>query len=519
MSELPDNIGQAVVRSIAQSGFRRVAVGSVWIIGARWAIRSLGLINTVILARLLRPQDFGLFAMGAMTVQFVLAFANAGQAMAIIRNVDATDEHFDTAWTMSVIIGVAVAAVLIAGSPLAGWYFHEPRAVGVVQAIALKPLIDGFTNVGVLKFQKDMQFHKDFQFLVIQKLAPFLIAVSLVWVLRSYWLLIIAILAGAALSVAASYWLSSYRPRFRLTRFREIRGFSIWMQIANIGTFLGSRGDEVVVGGLVGTRAMGLYNVAADSASTATDEIIVPMTRVLLAYYSRLFHEPARLAEAYLSALSFIAAVALSTGVGIALVARDLVRVVLGEQWLAAVPLVYWLSLGSAVFGVSRSVDAILTATGNGRLYALRSWLFVALMVPAAVIGTDNWGPVGAAAARAIVTILFAPIMFGALIHVLPITVGDIWARLWRPLIAAAAMYVAVELSNVDAVAIAAVRLLLTAGIGATVFVFVLISLWSLTGRGPGVERMVVDQAVRLWRQLRGQKASRADETGPQTRV
>lgn len=486
------------------SGLRRMVTGAAWMVGARWAMRSIGLVSTIILARLLRPEDFGLVAMGAITVQFVRVFADAGQALAVIRDVNATNEHFDTAWTMSVIIGAVVAAVLIAGAPLAGWYFHDPRAVLVVQVVALKPFINGFTNVGVLAFRKDLRFDKDFQFLVIQRFSVFVAGVTFAFILRNYWALVIGNVGGEFLNVLISYRLSPYRPRFRLTRLSEIWRYSVWMQLANIGAFFGETADQVVVGGMTGATPMGTYNVAVDVASAPTNELVIPVARALFPFYATLLDQPERFAEAYLGVLSAVAVIALSTGVGVALVAHDLVAVVLGAKWLAAEPLVVWLALGSAVLGVARSSNAVLSVSGSGRIYAVRNWIFVAMLVPAAVFGGINWGPLGIAVARTAVTAVFAPIMFYTVTRVIPVRASEILARLWRPAVAASVMAAAVELSGTATIASATLRLFCNAGLGAAVFTAVLLALWASAGRPAGVEKTAVAQAGRLWRRLDG---------------
>ena len=129
---------------------RSIARGSVWTIGARWSMRGIGLVNTIILARLLSPADFGIVAMALVAVGLVQVFSESGQTFAVIRHADPTDEHFDTAWTMSVCAGAIVAVVLVGLAPLAGWYFHEPDVVPVIRVIALAPLIEGFANVGAV---------------------------------------------------------------------------------------------------------------------------------------------------------------------------------------------------------------------------------------------------------------------------------------------------------------------------------------------------------------------------------
>ena len=486
------------------SALRRMAVGSAWMIAARWSVRCIGLVSTVILARLLRPEDFGLVAMGAITVQFVLVFADAGQSLAVIRNVNATSEHFDTAWTMSVCAGAAVALILIGMAPLAGAYFHDERAVAVVQFLALKPLINGFTNVGILAFRKDLRFGKEFQFLVAQKVSVFIATIALALALRSYWALAIGNVCGEVLNVWVSYLMHPYRPRLRLTKLKEIWTYSLWMQFAGIGYFFGEQVDQLIVGGLAGARIMGAYNVSADLASAPTNELVIPTARALFPVYATLLNQPARLAESYLMVLSAVAVIALSTGIGVALVADDLVAVVLGPQWQGTAPLVAWLAVGSGILGVGRSANVVLSVTGNGRIFAVRNWIFVALLAPAAVIGGMSWGSEGVAAARAIVTVLFAPIMFYSVMRVIPVSTVQIIERLWRPSIAALCMAAVVKLSGSEAITQTPLRLLCNVGLGAATFTAALLSLWFLSGRPPGAERILAEQARRLLGRVSG---------------
>src|SRR6266566_2103818 len=115
----------------------QIARGSGWTIAARWSVRGIGLISTIILARLLDPADFGVVAMAMVVVGFISVFSQAGQNSAVIRHANPTAEHFDTAWTMSVCGGVIVAVVLFAIAPLAGSYYHEPRVVPVIRFLAI----------------------------------------------------------------------------------------------------------------------------------------------------------------------------------------------------------------------------------------------------------------------------------------------------------------------------------------------------------------------------------------------
>ncbi len=285
----------------AANPLQSIARGSVWTIATRWCMRGIGLVNTVVLARLLSPGDFGIVAMAIVAWGLLQVFSDTGQTLAIIRHPDPTREHFDTAWTMSVITGLVVALVLVAAAPIAAQYFHEPRLVSVVRFIALAPLIEGFANVAaVAGFRRSLQFHKDFGVSVISKFSTVAVAVLLALVWRNYWVLAIGIVCGRVATVIASYCMDSYRPRFRLTKWGELWSYSMWIQIAAIGQFVSEQTDQVIVGHRVGAVGMGAYNVAADLAAAPTEELVVPMARATFPVYATLVKEPARLAQSLL---------------------------------------------------------------------------------------------------------------------------------------------------------------------------------------------------------------------------
>lgn len=487
----------------AGSLHRRMASGAAWMVAARWSIRGIGLVSTIVLARLLAPADFGLVAMGMITVGFVRAFAESGQDLAVIRHPDATAEHFDTAWTMSVCVGFLVALVIFSVAPLGGWYFHSPRAVPLIRFLALAPLIEGFTNVGVVAgYRRSLQFDKDFYFRVFRKFSGFVVALPLAFLLRDYRALAAGIVFGRVITVFVSYRMHPYRPRFRLTKLRDIWSFSIWSQISALAQFFGTDADLLIVGGLAGVVQMGSYTVAADLGTAPVNAIVGPSGRALFPIYATLLDAPERLKQSLLDVLSFTAIVALSTGVGIALVAHDLVSVVLGAKWSIAAPLVPWLAIGGAAFVVAGSGSGVINATGNARLNALRNWAFVALLAPAMVVAGLYWSSEGVAAARMVVSILFVPIMFYSLTWAIPLAAGEIIERLWRPVLAALLMAAGVSLFATIGIASVPVRLFCNVGVGAAIFTTSLLTLWLLAGRPPGAERLLLAAAAGAVRRL-----------------
>ena len=135
----------------------------------------------------------------------------------------------------------AVLVILIA-SP-ASSYFNDSRIEPVIQVLAFGIFIGGFENIGVVAFRKELDFLKEYQFGVYKKMLSFVVTVLLAFILRNYWALAVGIVFASFAGVLLSYRMHPYRPRFSLTRAREIWSFSQWMLAWRVGNFLNQKTD------------------------------------------------------------------------------------------------------------------------------------------------------------------------------------------------------------------------------------------------------------------------------------
>src|SRR5689334_546854 len=143
---------------------RSMLKGSFWMILLRWAIRLIGLVSTVILARLLTPTDFGIVSMAMFVVGMLEVLNQTGQRLAIIRLHDPSREDYDSAWTISLLVGVTIGLLILLIAPFTVVYFHEPRAILVMQCLSLRAVLDGFENIGIVDFRRDLRFDRFFWF-------------------------------------------------------------------------------------------------------------------------------------------------------------------------------------------------------------------------------------------------------------------------------------------------------------------------------------------------------------------
>lgn len=472
--------------------YRHLVSGSLWMVAARWSLRAIGLVNIVILARLLMPQDFGVIAMSAVVIGFFEISTQLGVDAVLIRHADATPDHFNTGWTIRLLQRCAVAALIVLCAPLAASYFDEPRVVDVIRLLALGVAISGFQNIGTVLFRKELNFSKDFRFTLYGQLLRIAVTIVLAVVWRSYWALAVGMVAGSLCECVLSYTMHPLRPRPCLRFWREFVSFSMWTMPTGVAEFLANRTDVVVVGGLGNTALMGAYNVALEISNITTRETATSVSRALLPGYAKVKHSWAHLREVFLNVVATTAILSFALGFGLAVVAEDFVVLVLGPQWLSAIPLVQFLAIAATMSSLSRMLTVqILVVTGHERRLFALTWLQLVVLVPAVVLAGQHWGAEAVAATRAAVSVFFIPLAMWFLARAVSIGAAEVAAVLWRPLVAALAMMGVVHVIDANTGFAAYIALPLSIAAGALTYVAALAILWAASRRPSGPEGLV----------------------------
>lgn len=477
---------------------RELARGSAWMIGMRWAIRGIGLLSTILLARLLTPEDFGVVAMAMVAVALLEVFTHSGTDLALLRSTEPTREHYDAAWTLEIIQAVGLAIVLWFAAPLVGGHFEDERVTNVIRILSLRALVGGFQNIGVVDFRRELRFGREFQFGVVKKLATFLVTVAAALLLHNYWALVIGQVLGRVIEVFVSYRMSAFRPRLSLARVGDIWGFSKWLILSRFARLLNRQFDRWVVGSIGGATAMGHYYVASDFGSAPSDEVVLPMSRAAFPVYSRLQDDPVALVDAFRTVLASMTAISFVMGIGMAVVADNFVRVVLGSQWLEAIPLIPWLGAFGALYGVIHTLDAFLLATGRERLAALMTVASAILVIPALWWGGKVGGVEGIAAAKTLTALAFVVALAVAATRRPPLTLQVLWQSVWPALTATAIMAGVVTVLQAGHPAPSPLLgLFRDVCAGAITYFCATLILWFLRGRPEGVERSVLRRFAR----------------------
>ncbi len=483
--------------------------GGLLSVGMRWTDRLIGLASTLILARVLVPADFGLVAMAMIVVGLIDVLLDLGVGAALIQNSTADKADFDTAWTLRLCQTTLAAIIVAVGAPFVAAYYGDPRVVDVMRVIALAVLVSGLENIGIVRFQKDMEFGRDFRFFFTKRVIGTLVTIGLALTLRSYWALVFGSLAGRLIGVALSYGMHPFRPQWSFSRLGAIWSFSQWNLVLSIASYLSLRLDQFVVGRRADASVLGAYAVSDEIASMPTTEILAPLGRVMFPAFVNVRDDPAELRRIVLLAFGVQAFIGVPAGVGVALVAAEFVPILLGDQWTSAVPFVQVLGLVGVATALSHSGQYALLALGRVRALAMLSVArFFAFLLLLMMVFPE-------AEARAVAEVRLA-VSLGALLGMLAMVVSAVpqlraqamLESAWRPLAGAAVMVPCVLLvpALLPPQALA-VLLAIKVVVGVLAYAMTTAALWQLAGSPSGAESYLLEK-VRLMPILRSRASN-----------
>uniref|UniRef100_A0A486XT08 Polysaccharide biosynthesis protein n=1 Tax=Rheinheimera sp. BAL341 TaxID=1708203 RepID=A0A486XT08_9GAMM len=329
----------------------RFVAGILWSVFSRWTAKGLGMINVIILARLLSPEDFGIVAMASIVINMLDSATQTGVHLYLFRSKDQNPRLQHAVWTLTFIQAASIALVMVLIAPWVASFYGEQILIEVLYCLALAKLLSGFNSLGMLIAQKQLNFHLDFNFTFAVKLAYLVATVTFAFWLQNFWAIVFGNLFSAVFGLLLGYSMHPYRPKFDVYQWRELLTFSKSTIPLSVGRFINNQADVVIMGKVAPTEFLGKYHMASNLAVMFTKELLIPAIRGITPNLATMPHGPA-----YNKMLSIIIASAvyifLPIGIGLAAVTPELVAVLLGPQWTEAAPLLAWLSLYCTVGGI-----------------------------------------------------------------------------------------------------------------------------------------------------------------------
>lgn len=395
---------------------------------------ALQLGSTAVLARLLTPADFGLVAMVAAFTGFIGLFKDLGLSLATVQRAEITHQQVSTLFWINVAASAVLMGLAAALSPMVAWFYGEPRLTAIMLVVAGTFIFGGLTAQHSALLRRQMRFKELAAIEVLSLAFGIAVAITMAVMGCSYWSLVGLPVGTAAADCALAWLYSGWRPGWPVRRCGVGPMIRFGGNLTGFNTinYFSRNADNIMIGATWGAGALGIYSKAYGLLLLPLRQINAPMASVAIPSLSRLQEDPAAFRQYYCRAIELLAYVTMPLVVLMAILAHDLVHLILGAQWLEVVPVF----IVFAVFGIIQSVSVtsgwVLSALGRTRRMLKLTMYSTPCLLIAFAIGLP-WGPLGvAAAATTCALVLVGPQMFYAYRHT-PVTVGSVAAAIRSP--------------------------------------------------------------------------------------
>lgn len=343
--------------------------GIKWVFVANIIQRFFAFGTTVILARLLTPADFGLFALAFVMIDALSIFRSLGIDSALVRRKDDIDKAANTAFFLIPVMGMALFFILLIIAPIGAKFLGNPSVANVIRVLGIIFVVGCFGKVPQTVLYRDMKFKYKSIAEISANTTYFLTAVLLALNKFGVWSLVVAYVLKNLVWVGTEWYFSGWKPKFEFDKKLawEMFHFGKFILASSIVYFLYSNLDNLVIGKLLGVTMLGYYAIARNASNLLSDYFLGKVGMIMYPAYSKIQDDKEDVQRVMLKTLKYISLIAFPFGFLLFIFAPDILRVVFGEKWLPAVNILRILAFVGIINSLGASIWPIFLARGKSK--------------------------------------------------------------------------------------------------------------------------------------------------------
>lgn len=356
--------------------------------------------STMVLARLLTPEDFGLIAMVTAITGFAAMFKDAGLSMATVQRDHITHEQVSTLFWINVLLSVVVMIAVAALAPAIAWFYGEPALVWITLALAGTFIFGGLTVQHQALLRRQMRFTALAAIDIASMAAGIAAAIFMAILDFGYWSLV-GLSMGTTIANCALVWtLSGWRPGppIRSSGVRPMLGFGGGLTAFSILNYFTRNADNIIIGYAMGSGPLGVYSKAYRLLMMPIQQFNAPVASVMVPALSRLQSDSPRYRHAYLRAIGTLAFVGMPLVAFLFVVADEAVVILLGPGWEGSATVFRWLAPAAMLGTINVAPAWLCISLGRAKVQVLWAAISAPVTVVGFLIGV-RWGIGGVAAA------------------------------------------------------------------------------------------------------------------------
>lgn len=436
----------------------KVRTATKWSTVGEVAAKLVTPISSMVLARLLTPEAFGVVTTLTMIITFAEIFTDAGFQKYLIqhefKDVRDRDESTNVAFWSNLVMSLVIWAIIaIFSAPLAALVGNPGLGHVLVIACVSIPLA-AFSSIQMALFKRDLDFKTLARVRIISTLIPLLVTVPLAFWLRSYWALVIGTITVNLVNAILLTVFSKWKPRwfYSFVKLKEMFSFTVWSMVEAISIWLTNYVDVFIVGTMLSQYYLGLYKTSSTLVGQIMGLITAITSPILFSALSRLQNDEREFQYLFFRFQKLVGLLIVPLGVGIFLFRKLATELVLGDQWGEAAGFVgLWALTSSVTIVLSHYSSEVYRAKGKPKLSVLAQVLHIAALWPTVFISV-KYGFETLYVARSLVRLELIVVNLCIMGLIIKMPVGKMLTNILPACIAGASMLLVMLLPSTDSI-------------------------------------------------------------------
>ena len=319
-------------------GYSRKAIKGIgWTGFLQVALKGVSLVKFVLIAKFLSPFEFGLFGVAILTIGFFQAMTETGISAFVVQADQSEDEFISSAWLVSLVRGVLLFLLTLIFAYPVSVFFNSKSAFLIIAVAGLVPLFSGFENPAVIKFQRYLDFHKEFAFRFLISIFDLIISSAFIIIFRTSLALVVALTMSTLFETFLSFAISP-RPHFiyDVSKIKKLFHFGKWLTLISGMNYFVEQVDSIVVGKLLGVGVLGVYELAQKFSLQIMIDAGNVFTKVTFPLFARIKSDNPRTKRALFRILLSISLIFGLISIVMIIFSKDILTVFAGSRWLGA---------------------------------------------------------------------------------------------------------------------------------------------------------------------------------------
>lgn len=368
--------------------------GVPWTVASYGASKAVNVLTTIVLARLVAPDEFGLVALASLALTLLGFVKDLGLGGTVIVRQDLDRRALGTVLTLMVVVSALLGVVAAGLAPLLADFFGEPRLDGVIYVMATLLLISGFSSFYEVLLQREMEFKRRFAALIGQSIVTTAVSIPLAAAGAGVWSLVAGQIAGLAAFGVLAFALAPYRvrPAFERAIVPSLFGAGSGFLLQNVSIFARQNADYVVVGRAFGAAPVGFYSMAYRLGDLTYWAIADPVARVTFPSFARTRSGGGEVRGSFLTVLRLVVLVSCPLGVILSGAAAPFTEALFGARWEPMIGPLAVLGIWAAIRPGETTLNWLLNSLEQARVVGVFSIAVLAALVPALIVAATYGG-------------------------------------------------------------------------------------------------------------------------------